>query len=507
MIGDHRLPALVRGLQRARTGIRDRLLLRDLCVAVAALAALVGAWRLVGAFVPAVRVWSTSPLWTGGVLGAAVVALAVGVRLRVGHIAPSVTDLARRADKRFELQERLSTALEVTEHGETMAPSRLRPLLLSDAARVATTVEPASLVQVPLGRPARWLVLAVAAALAVQLVPLQTHRAATTSVRNAVHAPAGAVAVPTVTDVQRAAALVAQDALMRSDPKLQALAQSLENLGARMASGQIQSGQVVREVAKLRLELQAAYGQAQPQSGALASPNRAATSSGSKTTLPNASGAASKASSAHGAAVAVRRKNQASSSLSDLVQQLEAGAPNQTHSKAPGAGSLSRMGSTPGQGPTPPGVYARQNPAQAALFKQANALLEQSGNPGGQPVGAAHQSTKGPGDAAGQGTQPLANGAAGPAATASAKGAKVELRSTAIAGGQRIQVEAAPTTKRTQVTDVAPGAAVAGAPPSETALPIGSIVDAGERGAVARYFLPSATAAPATSSGTGSPTP
>lgn len=506
MIGDHRLPTLVRGLQRARIGIRDRLLLRDLCVVAAVLAGVVGIWRLTGAFLPEVRIWSTFPAWTGGVLGVAVVVLAVGLRMRAGLIAPTVLDLARRADERFELQERLSTALEVTAQGDGTMPSRLRSLLLSDAARVARVVEPASLVQVPLGRPALWLVVALAAALAVQLVPVRTDRAPTVVAAATGRAPAGATSVPTVTDVQRAAALVAQDAFVRNDPQLQALAQSLQDLGARMASGRIQSGEVVSEVAKLRLQLEAAYGQAQPHAGQQVSPNQAAGPPGSKAGLQNAASAASKATGPQGPAATVQQQSQASSSLSDLVKQLEAGAPNQTHSKAPGAGSLSRMGSTPGQGPTAPGVYARQNPAQNALFKQANALLERSGNPGGQPVGAAHRSTMGPGDAAGKGTQPLVKGVASPSATAAATGAKVDLPSTTIAGGQRIQVDAAPIAKRTQVTDVAPGAAVAGAPPSETARPTGPIVDPAERFAVARYFLPPATPAPGTSSGTASPT-
>lgn len=459
-----------------------------------------------GAFLPVVRIWSTFPAWTGGALGAAVVVIAVGVRMRVGLIAPTVLDLARSADERFELQERLSTALEVTAQGDDMTPSRLRSLLLSDAARVAPRVEPASLVQVPLGRPVLWLVVALAAALAVQLVPVRTGHATTLMAPGSVRAPASAASVPTVTDVQRAAALVAQDAFVRNDPQLQALAQSLQDLGARMASGQIQSGEVASEVVKLRLQLEAAYGQAQPQVGPRVSPSQATTPPGSRAGLPNAAGAASKATGPQGTAATVRQQNQASSSLSDLVKQLEAGAPNQTHSKAPGAGSLSRMGSTPGQGLSAPGVYARQNPAQNALFKQANALLERTGNPGGQPVGAAHQSTIGPGDAAGKGTQPLAKGVAGPTATAPAKGAKVDLPSTTIAGGQRIQLDAAPATKRTQVTDVAPGAAAKGAPPSETALPTGPIVDPAERDAVARFFLPSATPAPGPSSGTASPT-
>ena len=88
-----------------------------------------------------------------------------------------------------------------------------------------------------------------------------------------------------------------------------------------------------------------------------------------------------------------------------------------------------------------------------------------------------------------------------PPKAAPAAGAKVDLPTAGVAGGKRIQLDAAPDTRRVQVTDVAPGAAVAGAPPSETARPVGPIVDGAERIAVGRYFLPKGDAATGTSQG------
>lgn len=500
MTADARLVALVRGLRRAQSGIRGRLLLRDACIGGGGVLAAVALSRLVGAFVPGARFWSALPIWSGGVVAAAVVLAAVAGWLHVCRRAPSVAELARQADARYGLQERLSTALEV---GAPDAPpaTALRERFLADAAGRAEVVEPRDLIDVPLAIPTRWLALAVAAVIAVQFVPLRTGRPSALGANAAAPAASQAIAVPTVTDVQTAAALVAQDAFVRNDLQLRQIAASLQDLGARMASGQIGPGQVARQVTRLRMQLEAAYGALRPTTGAPAGSHQTPGASGARPPRPATSGAGRQAGQGSGASIHLRVKPGSANSLSDLVQQLEAGAPNHSHPKAPGAGTLSRMGSTPGSGQSVRGGYARENPSQTALFKRMNALFDQPGVPGGQPVGAARHATQGPGDAAGHGSQPLAQGAAAPGRAAAAKGAKVDLPGNPIAGGQRIQLEAAPTAKRTQVTDVVPGAAVAGAPPSETALPIGSIVDALEREAVGRYFLPSGGPAPGPTAG------
>lgn len=495
MIGDPRLSTLLHGLRRARARIRERLLMRDAYVGAAIVLGVVAAGRLVGAFVPAAGLWSGMRTGSAAIVVGLVVLVGLVAWQHVRRSVPSVAELARRADERYRLQERVSTAFEVGEGMGGARRSALQPFLMTDAAEVASRVEPQALVEVPLARPARWFVLALVAVVAVHLVPLRSAATPSGGGTPTGSAPGGGVAaaVPTVTDVQRAAALVAQDAFVRNDPNLQTIAASLQDLGARMASGQIQSGTVAREVSRLRVELQAAYGQI--TSPPDASTRLASTSApqGSPAAPPGAAGAAAQPSAGQGLKVKITSEGAApSSSLSDLVQQLEAGAPNRIRSKAPGAGALSQMGTTPGPTLHAPGTYARQDPAQAALFKQANAVLDQAGSPGGQPAGAARHATQGPGDAAGQGSQPLSQGAPLPGGkSAAASGAKVDLPSAEVAGGQRIQLNAAPDTHRVQVTDVAPGAAVAGAAPSETARPVGPIVDGMERSAVGRYFLPS----------------
>lgn len=503
MIRDQALPAVVVGLRRARAGIRGRLIVRDALIALALVAGVVIGWRLVASFVPAARVWlepyplSATAVVAGALVVVAVLLLAAGLHIR--RATPTVLDLAIQADRRYDLQERLSTALESTAPGAGGMAGSLEPLLLADAAAAGERVDSRALVQVPLARPAGWLAVALALAVAAQFAPLRTPPIPAPATQTAAETPDANSPLPTVTDVQRAAALVAQDAFVRSDAKLQDVAAALQDLGARMAQGRIDPAQLASEVGRLRLQLREAYGQGTPETVSKGRQVATGTPPSSGAVHLEGSQTGQPSPSSSGPAPKVAQKD-TSSSLSDLVQQLEAGAPNYRPSNSPAAQSLNKLGSTPsGGGFSQSYSYSRNNPQQNALFEQQNALLDQPGAPGGQPAGAARHATKGPGDAAGNGAQPLSNGANVPDAGAvtGADSPKVVLPDAQLTqGGKRIQLDAAPDAKRTDVVDVAPGAAVAGAPPSETALPGGPILDGQERDVLGRYFLPTGAVAP-----------
>src|SRR5437868_5017138 len=87
-------------------------------------------------------------------------------------LAPDVAALARAAERRFALQERLSTALEVTAtlRADT-AFDPIRAALLADAENHAGAIDPRRLVRLTLPR-ATWAVpVLLVAAVLLQLVP------------------------------------------------------------------------------------------------------------------------------------------------------------------------------------------------------------------------------------------------------------------------------------------------------------------------------------------------
>lgn len=179
---------------------------------------------------------------TAASLGAAAVGIAAfaAVALAKELRAPSLEVLARRADRAFDLKERASTAIEadrrVTAGGGSSA---VILALLADAEGQAQRIVAAKLAAIRLP-PAAYLVLvlAIAAILAIAFVPQMQVPAPVAEI-------AGAESGDTLgeseraavgEDIRRVAEAVKAQAQRRSDAYMQAVANSLEALGARVAA-------------------------------------------------------------------------------------------------------------------------------------------------------------------------------------------------------------------------------------------------------------------------------
>jgi hypothetical protein len=112
------------------------------------------------------------------------------------------------------------------------------------------------------------------------------------------------------------------------------------------------------------------------------------------------------------------------------------------------------------------------------------------GEPGGDPVGAAQESNRGPGDFAGEGTQDLELGE--PPIEAQAPlgaGTEVQLPDDLASAGERIERDFTPQTEYTEVPDIRSSAEVVTAEPANTGYrhevlgPLGRLV-------ASRYFEP-----------------
>lgn len=218
-----------------RAGARLR---RHVLVDAALIGAVVGAAGFVLAAI-ARRVIGTGLLpaadWPGdlaaaGVL-AAVVALAVAL-WRLMHL-PDAGGLARLADRRFALDERMSTAIGLTDAGPDGAV--LRRALLADAAAHLPRVEPA--LMAPFRPTSVGLALPVLAALGlavVLLIPLPP--AAPGAVLTAEAPLDEADRAAAAEDVTRVADLMREQAEVRDDPYMEAVARTLDSLAARLES-------------------------------------------------------------------------------------------------------------------------------------------------------------------------------------------------------------------------------------------------------------------------------
>lgn len=492
------LDALASGLRNVSRRIGRRLLWKAVLQGVCVGAVTAVTLRCLYDLVPALRRVGLSSESTVGFSIVAMLAFLLVAMLQGRLLAPSSLRLARQADDSFGLSERLSTAVEV--HSATNLNSAVSPLLYQDAVEKAGRVDLGELVKVPLFWRAALACVLLAVAGAMQFSPVVTKWGGRPQrLPDVASIPEGAPASQiTVSDVREAVALVAQDAIARSDARLGTLATSLKDLLTKMQGGDVSAGDVAREVSVLRVQLRQAYGQgptavasgggtrANSKSDQRGQPGSDEPQQAQRGSPDNGGRLGTTTSQARGAP----RSQEAPTSLSDLVRQLELGAPGGGGGKGPAP--MNPLGHQPNAGFSEPGQSPYVDPAQVALARRMNALLERPGQSGGQPIGAAQHASKGPGDAAGNGAQPLNDGsaAADKAGPIDTSGAKVVLPQNVLTQGDRIQLDVAPQTERTSVVDVAPGQAVAGAKASETAYPVGPIVDEAQRGAIGRYFLP-----------------
>lgn len=177
---------------------------------------------------------------TGRVAVASILGLAVAAVGTAADIfaSPGRLGIARRADSRFDLGERLSTAIEVADRGGD-AGAPVARALLADAERCAGSLDPRALVTVPYGRYA----VAVAAAAvfaAISLAPPDS------TAGGPAPAPAPTFAELTATEaaetgaeLRRVAAILNEDAAIRDDPFLRALAREALQIGDEIEAGRL----------------------------------------------------------------------------------------------------------------------------------------------------------------------------------------------------------------------------------------------------------------------------
>jgi hypothetical protein len=139
-----------------------------------------GFWQglLVGSclWLVALVIFKLVPILGTVLVGAAV---AAGLAMVIGFVLgwrrrPTLIETARWVDEQQKLQERLSTALEVA---ATPAVGNWRELLVTDAARHATEINPRSLLPYYLPPATRWALLSLALAAGLGFVP--EHRSQT----------------------------------------------------------------------------------------------------------------------------------------------------------------------------------------------------------------------------------------------------------------------------------------------------------------------------------------
>src|SRR5262245_36193447 len=195
--------------------------------------------------------------------------------------APDLAALARAADHRFALKERLSTALEVaTARPSHAAQDPVRSALLADAEQSASSTDMRALVSLRLPRAA-WAVPALlVTALLLQTVPPDMFGRATpgtSATRNASDSDALSrdQAADMAANLRRIAEVLDQDGAQRSDPYLRTIARALERLSAEVGRASIDRPRLARELGQLLAHAQQAYTQSDRPADQTAPPQHA----------------------------------------------------------------------------------------------------------------------------------------------------------------------------------------------------------------------------------------
>jgi hypothetical protein len=195
-----------------------------------------------------------------------VCALVVAV-LATFLLTPDLAALARAADHRFALKERLTTALEVaTARPSDAAQNPVRAALLADAEQSASSIDMRALVSLRLPRAVWGVPALLLTALLLLTVPPDTFGRATpgaSATRNASDngALSGDQAADTAANLRRIAEVLDQDGAQRSDPYLRTIARALERLSAEVGRAAIDRPQLARELGQLLAHAQRAYAQ------------------------------------------------------------------------------------------------------------------------------------------------------------------------------------------------------------------------------------------------------
>lgn len=429
-----------------------------------------------------------------------VAAFTAGLVLGLARLAfggPSLLELAREADRRLELHERLSTAVEVagTKGGACECP--VERALILDAGRRVRPHAALPLAPWRLWAAARWGVGLIGAALLLHAGARALFTFPTPAPTESPPAAAAAL-VETGHEVRRVAALVAQRAEWQQDAYLRTVSNALSRLAAQMERGQIEAEAAVTELSRLLAHLNRALGPSAGQlerdgqmSSVLASrqPQALPVRPRDRSAGEQAAGAAppapadgSPAADPPGRGDPLQRSR---AGLDALLVQLSAGEEEAAVPATPGA-------APPDQQMLPArlevftdygdamdlGLLEREREANQRV-RLARGDRDRTGSPGGGGQGDSSQAGKGAGDAPEAGRSDPARPAVDPQL--------VELPAGR-GDGRHIRIEVPPEARYTRVGQTAAGAGAGWAAQAETPL-LGESMSAADRPVIGRYFM------------------
>jgi hypothetical protein len=340
-------------------------------------------------------------------------AFAIAVLLTV-LCAPDLAALARAADRRCALKERLSTALEVAANlRANTALDPVRAALFADAERHAGALDPRGLVRLTLPRAAWSVPALIALALLLQIVPPDAFGRAVpgaTAARDA--SDAGALsrqqAADTAANLRRIAEIVDQDATQRSDPYLRTIARTVERLSGEVARATIDRPRLASELTQILAHAQQAYAQSdQPadQTATRRNPAELLRSALDEITGKRQAGAAAARDTDPAAPEAADRNPPGRSSQPQ--ERRASGA--RTPAEQLAAAARRQLGADI------PWMLVDEDGAEVDPRSQIERLMadeERRARAAAQPAGAAANAGVGEGDQAGDGVQPLGRGGA-----------------------------------------------------------------------------------------------
>ncbi len=329
--------------------------------------------------------------------------------------APDFAALARAADRKFVLRERLSTALEVAASLRPDAALGVVPAaLLADAEQCAATIDPRLLVGLKLPRAAWTAPALIAVALLLQVVPPNAFGRAAPGATVARDAPETDVlsrqqAADAAASLRRIAEIVDRDATQRSDPYLRTIARTLERLSAEVARASIDRRQLASELDRLIAHSQLAYGQSAQPAGQTA-PRRNPTEL-LRSALSDIAG------NRQMAAAPTRDRDPVAPSEATAAQRDPASRPAQPQERRP-AGARIPADQAAALRRLLPGtdiqwLIVDEDGAEVdprAQIEWLTAEEARRARAATQPSGAAANAGRGEGDRAGDGVQPLSRG-------------------------------------------------------------------------------------------------
>lgn len=390
--------------------------------------------------------------------GIAVAAVAVGVIAALSR-TPDIAGLAQRADHRFGLAERLSTALEAERQADGRPASSVIAALIDDAASRGRAVDAQLLAPFRLPRGA-WALpaAAVVALLVVAAVPQLGLPATPDTLAAAADTETtftDAERVETAQTIQRVADLVQEQAERRSDPYMAAVANTLRDLGQRVAAGPATTrAEVMDELAALSnyaAQASSAYRTDQervPQlldalsrSIAATQPNAALAESGQP--QPGTEQAGAESSAAPGGAGSSEDRG----NIEDMLAELEGGAD----------GAAGDPGAT-GERASVSGDYLEA----AAAQNRARAAEAAENADGAQLIGPSSNAQAGDSLLAGEGTDALGDEPVQPVQVEFEKSRELALKADDTGEGLRLELEIAPEARLTEINQQSLGEAAAG---------------------------------------------